>query len=333
MRLFTIHPRIPSTLIRVSSKLLFFSFFISFSINSFSQTIFWTETFDGTVCAAGSGCDPSMVVWTRVSLGGEGSSANRFYVSCQENGFPAGTCGGGCAGNQTLHIGNVSTSAAAFLFCPTGDCGAAYDASGATEITNTRCQSPTVSCVGYSTITLNFNYIERGQTTLDNANVWYFDGTSWALLFETPKTVNTGCSGQGRWTASGAIALPASANNNPNVRIGFRWVNNGDGTGSDPSFAVDQVTLSYTTVLPIELMSFTAILIEPKKVKLNWVTVSESNNDYFTVEKSMDGENFVPVLIENGSGNSNHYINYVAYDEKPSSEFIYYRLKQTDYNG
>jgi hypothetical protein len=48
---------------------------------------------------------------------------------------------------------------------------------------------------------------------------------------------------QGLWTAY-SIALPATANNNPGIRIGFRWVNNANGTGTDPSFAVDDIQLS-----------------------------------------------------------------------------------------
>jgi len=39
--------------------------------------------------------------------------------------------------------------------------------------------------------------------------------------------------------------LPASANNNPNVKIGFRWINNDDGDATDPSFAVDDIVLSH----------------------------------------------------------------------------------------
>jgi gliding motility-associated-like protein len=71
-----------------------------------------------------------------------------------------------------------------------------------------------------------------------------------------PKT--TLCpSGQGEW-ATFSIALPASANNNPNVRIGFRWVNNDDGTGADPSFAVDNITLSTVTTGTPPVASFTA---------------------------------------------------------------------------
>lgn len=317
---------------RISS---FLTFLCVFGLTStiYSQTVFWTETFDGTVCAAGSGCDPSLVAWNRVSLGGEGASANRFYVSCQENGNAAGVCGSGCGTDQSLHIGNVSTSSAAFLFCPGGDCGAAYDATGAAEVANTRCESPTVSCAGYSTISLNYVYIERGQTTLDNASVWYFDGTTWAFLYETPKTNNTGCLGQGRWTASISIALPASANNNPNVKIGFRWVNNGDGTGSDPSFAVDDVTLSYLTVLPVELVSFSAVRLKNGQTNLIWETMSETNNDYFMVEKSYDGENFFPVLKRKGAGFSNRPLIYSENDQEDNHPESYYRLKQVDFNG
>ncbi len=49
-------------------------------------------------------------------------------------------------------------------------------------------------------------------------------------------------SSQGRWDTLG-VTLPASANNNPTVKIGFRWINNDDGVGTDPSFAVDSVSL------------------------------------------------------------------------------------------
>jgi PKD repeat protein len=35
-----------------------------------------------------------------------------------------------------------------------------------------------------------------------------------------------------------------SADNNPNVKIGFNWTNNDDGIGTDPSFAVDNITLT-----------------------------------------------------------------------------------------
>ncbi|PCH92367.1 MAG: hypothetical protein COB85_08235, partial [Bacteroidetes bacterium] len=57
------------------------------------------------------------------------------------------------------------------------------------------------------------------------------------------------CSPQGTWTAF-SILLPASANNNDSVKIGFNWTNNDDGVGTDPSVAIDDITLS--TIPPLD---------------------------------------------------------------------------------
>jgi hypothetical protein len=91
---------------------------------------------------------------------------------------------------------------------------------------------------------LAFNYIENGNLALDNASLWWFNGTIWSQLFDLAKT--SLCAGQGLWTAY-SVVLPVGANNNPNVKIGFRWVNDDDGAGTDPSFAVDDITLSAVT--------------------------------------------------------------------------------------
>lgn len=202
---------------------------------------FWTEPFS-------NGCTQLCLAngyngWSVVSTGTNGTSANEFYISCQENGNAAGACGSGCGADPSLHVGNVSTSPAAAFFCPTGDCGAAYDAGvgSGTCATSWRAQSPAVNCTGYGNLVVSFNYMEGGDGTNDNALLWYFDGAVWTLLVDLPKTVL--CGVQGTWTAY-SFALPASANNNPNVRIGFQWVNNDDGAGADPSFAVDDVSIS-----------------------------------------------------------------------------------------
>ncbi|MCW3123247.1 MAG: hypothetical protein JWQ38_2739 [Flavipsychrobacter sp.] len=104
-------------------------------------------------------------------------------------------------------------------------------------------------------ITLSYNYIEGGSGTVDNGTVWYYDGSAWSLLEDPPKTLT--CSGQGQW-AHRSVALPSSANNNANVKIGFRWVNNDDGVGTDPSFAVDSVSLSKSATAPVASFTTTA---------------------------------------------------------------------------
>ena len=216
--------------------------------------IFWAENFE-------SGSTSGAVVtsyggWTLTITGTEGADPNIWYVSCAENGHTAGVCGTGCAAvsstatRATLHIGSNVTSL--------GDNGASYDAGGlcglaTCPMTDRRAESPTINCTGHTGITLSFNYIENGDGTIDDGSVYYYNGATWALLVNTPKT--TLCGGQGLW-AHYSIALPASANNNPNVKIGFRWVNNDDGTGTDPSFAVDSVALSTTTTSSVTV-SFT----------------------------------------------------------------------------
>jgi hypothetical protein len=255
---------------------------------SSGPSVFWTETFDGSACPATSGCDPSLIGWTSVSLGAEGGNANRFYVSCQENGNAAGVCGSGCGSDQSLHIGNVATSAAAGFWCPTGDCGASYDASGAGEVTNRRAESPVINCTGLSNITVSFNYIENGQGTSDNATFWYYDGSVWSQLDDMAKVVL--CSGQGRWTAK-SLLLPSSADNNANVKIGFRWVNNGDGSGADPSFGVDDITLATTTAVDFTAEYFYS---DPQTIFNNTLVTGLdhiSNCEYWTLTRNSGSAN------------------------------------------
>ncbi len=213
---------------------------------------FWTE---GFVSGAG---------WTLANvLGPEGSDPNPFYIGAWEGGGIApGGCGVANNGNNTLHVGSV--------FNPTG--GAAYDAGGLCGLlycpqTNRRAQSPVINCTGYSSIVLSFNYLENGSGVLDNMTLWYYDGSAWTQIADPPKTLCCGgvaCTGfnQGQWTAY-SIALPASANNNPNVRIGFQWQNNDDGVGTDPSFAVDDIAL--TSIVP-EIFSAEYFPVNPQSL-------------------------------------------------------------------
>ncbi|MBK9254901.1 MAG: BspA family leucine-rich repeat surface protein [Saprospiraceae bacterium] len=85
-------------------------------------------------------------------------------------------------------------------------------------------------------------------------------------------------------------------------------------------------------VLPIELQSFTSNC-QKRNVVLNWSTASELNNDYFTIERSLDGKNWDMIGKVNGMGNSNRNQNYLFTDETPLKGKSYYRLKQTDFDG
>lgn len=84
--------------------------------------------------------------------------------------------------------------------------------------------------------------------------------------------------------------------------------------------------------LPIELINFTANCSDGN-VYLNWATSTETNNDYFTVQRSLDAHNFVDVITIPGAGNNNSPLHYQAIDENVYAGISYYRLKQTDFNG
>lgn len=87
--------------------------------------------------------------------------------------------------------------------------------------------------------------------------------------------------------------------------------------------------------LPIELSFFDATENE-EHVDLAWATASETNNDYFTIEKSTDAVHYadvVKVSSKASGGNSTTLLRYTAVDFEPYDGLSYYRLKQTDFNG
>jgi len=216
--------------------------------------VFWTEAFQNgcaSDCYANSYVGPNGA-WTTTSTGVNGSDANIWYVSGAECGNSAGVCGSVCgATDPSLHIG----SNASVL----GDGGASYLAGGLGfwfPETNMRAESPVINCTGHTNITLAFNYIENGDGVLDDATLWYYDGAIWTQINALAKTALT-CTPQGLWTAF-SILLPPSANNNANVKIGFNWTNNDDNVGTDPSIAVDDITLSTAPSGPPPVTSFSA---------------------------------------------------------------------------
>jgi hypothetical protein len=87
------------------------------------------------------------------------------------------------------------------------------------------------------------------------------------------------------------------------------------------------------TPLPIDLLQFNARKYDNSKVQLEWETSSEMNNDYFTIERTIFGENWDEVDRINGAGNSTSIKKYKVFDYDPIKGESYYRLKQTDFDG
>lgn len=85
-------------------------------------------------------------------------------------------------------------------------------------------------------------------------------------------------------------------------------------------------------VLPVTLISFDAT-IHDNQVQIEWTTMQETDNDFFTIEKTRDFETFFPVGKVKASGTSKSKRSYHITDDNPFGGTAYYRLKQTDLNG
>ncbi|MFI5205258.1 MAG: hypothetical protein ACHQF2_12240 [Flavobacteriales bacterium] len=311
------------------------AFLIPFS--GISQTTLWLENFENG-CA--SGCATFTGVngaWTFITspaapaglcgyASPNGASSNVWYVSCAENGTPNGGCGAGCGANESMHMGSVTL----------GDIGAAYDAAR-TTCKMTVSPSINTSAAGTNTKTLTFEHIRFGQGTTDCAQLLYSidNGANWIFL-ANPIPVVTCCSGacggqdQGVW-ATLNFTLPATCDNISTLKIGLNWKNNATG-GSDPSFAINDLRITYTAVLPVELVSFSGHQ-KNTAVELEWSTASEVNNAFFEIERSTDREIFTTIGKIQSKGNSNSLTSYSHTDLSPQAGTMYYRLKQVDLNG
>jgi len=126
----------------------------------------------------------------------------------------------------------------------------------------------------------------------------------------------------------GAEITPNGANNSNKIFI------DGDAVWSSGQGPLTGPACLGCTALPIELTAFSGAS-NGKHIDLNWTTNSEINNDFFSVERSIDGEVFEIVGTVSGQGFSNEVVDYEFQDDFiiDTGNGLYYRLKQTDFNG
>ncbi len=91
-------------------------------------------------------------------------------------------------------------------------------------------------------------------------------------------------------------------------------------------------TVKEDNPLPVTFTTF-AGRQDGNSVVLEWATASENNNNYFEIERSIDGVNFVTIGYVDGAGNSSSLLNYEFTDNAPEQGQLYYRLSQVDFDG
>lgn len=318
-----------------------------------SAQIIWTEDFSAGSAARGTSAvgypGSSGGNWTQTVLGAEGGSANQWYVSGEECGNATGNCGSACSnGDASLHISAIGG------LCGTPDCGAAYDETSGANATNKRIESPTISTLGYSSLTLDFGYIAAQGDDVFTVEYSCNGGTTWNTLATPNATQCCSCldptfcaffgiccapqtqqscagGGQGYWT-NYSFLLPICAENISNFRLGFTWANDGNGVGTDPSVAIDDISITAGNVLPVELASIQAENIDQGN-KISWLTTSEKNNSHFVIEHSFNGVLFHEIGRVQGNGTTTESQKYEWMHKNPALGANYYRLKQVDFNS
>ncbi len=106
------------------------------------------------------------------------------------------------------------------------------------------------------------------------------------------------------------------------------------GSGSSTVYdkSASQQNTNDDSNLPVEFIAFSAFQYG-QGVKLLWTTATETNNNYFAVERSIDNSQFFTIGKVQGAGNSNRLRNYMFQDEKLLQQVCYYRIKQVDFDG
>ncbi|MEL6593275.1 MAG: hypothetical protein AAFQ68_24470, partial [Bacteroidota bacterium] len=89
---------------------------------------------------------------------------------------------------------------------------------------------------------------------------------------------------------------------------------------------------SVVTSLPVELLDFVGEF-KQDHVELNWLTAAEINNDFFEVQRSVDGLNWEALGNVKGAGTSEEMNDYQYDDYLVSYGTNFYRLKQVDFDG
>lgn len=305
------------------------SFYIALS-SVYAQTTIWSDNFN-------NGCASNCLAttwngWTvQDNVGGTtGGAPNNWFVSCAEEGITPPGCGSSCVGDASLHIGANPGAG--------GDMGASFNETGATNATYRMAVSPTISTVGYSGVTLQFDFIAYGSAACSDDRLQLRlstdGGATWPAGYQYCLTsVCCGaCNGysQGQWTVY-TLALPAAFDNNANIRVGYHWRNNGNGSGTDPSAAIDDIRVTAPNPLDVDLVSFKADA-DANGTTVSWKVMNEEDFSHYELERSSDGKTFEKIYSKTGNCTGNETCTY-TYRDVAQNNLVYYRLKMIDDNA
>lgn len=186
-------------------------------------------------------------------------------------------------------------------------------------------------------LTVDGSLAIEGNLTVNSSGNLYING---AVTVESDFTAGGDlygkevASGQyGTILIQGVTTLYGNANLNDNLD----FCDAGEPAGGADNFwgnADATVTYCENTgeTMPVEWLAFEATPSQ-NGVNLMWMTAVEENNDFFTVERSTDANFYEELDRVKGVGNSSEPTLYEVTDGTPPSGRVYYRIRQTDFDG
>lgn len=210
---------------------------------------------------------------------------------------------------------NASAAALGYTLPPSVDVvsGVHYYTIGRTDASGTT--QPTAGLSGNQTIQIYFgaNDFALNGATLTIVKNTYTATTHW---------IDIGGAGGPIYNAGANLTGSLTSTSSPSAFNSFSTFALGDRLGG-------------LNVLPVELLFFHAN-VNNGGVDLSWATSTETNNSYFTVERSRNGVDFEFVQKVDTralNGNSSMRLDYTGRDASPYNGLSYYRLQQTDLDG
>jgi len=174
-----------------------------------------------------------------------------------------------------------------------------------------------------------------------SGNTPYTGGTTNGSLVAKINRQNntTGCAGTYQFpvTLNSTVNRMLGDGNQIHERAPVIYETRGGATKTALTMTVASSGVSFAAlncVLPIELISFTGEYNATADcTNLQWSTATETDNHYFFIERSTDGEHWQTIDTVAGAGNSDQTRYYTAIDHHPPVGIDYYRLIQEDYDG
>jgi len=235
------------------------------STSSVDSTVFYTQNFDGCSDVIFSSNGTTSCGWrTEFIQNGSGFCRNHWRIDANEAGVTPPSCGTAGGSDKSLYMG--ATGGLCSWICS----GACYDDAANTDkriYLNSNINFTAGALYPYDSIVVQFDFIAYGAYGLCGSDWASFEystngGATWISPVATPGVdywvvagalgmdanpmqvleSNICSGGQGQWTRI-RWRVPAAAMSSTQFRIAFRWRNQNDGCGVDPSFAVDDIRI------------------------------------------------------------------------------------------